>query len=374
MTFPSPLLKTLEDFVLNVDVQHDESQREGAAIGEFNTQLLSEFLPWGEGGCIVLATTGVVELEYAALLKSIAIFDASCRGTIELTGKDRLECVNRLTTQQLQNLNAGDSSLAFVASRKGHVLADCIVHVLENKIIIDVDVTVVDQLCDHINSYIVMEDVQVSNETQSVHWIWCLGPDSGEMTSDVGHTFHLPQEFLGLNGFATLLSNDNVLPCWESLISQGARPIGWYALNMARVEQGVPVFMIDFDTHNLPHETSLIASRVRFDKGCYLGQEIVARMESLGQPKKRIMQLKMDSEDLPIAGTQIWHDELANGTPVGGVTSSAISPLRGGIPVVIAMIDKQHSIPDTTLYMYVGNELVRAVTEDLNPVPTNEST
>lgn len=373
MTFPSPLLPTLEDYVLDVDVQHEEIQRDGAAIGEFKPQLLSEFLPWGEDGCIVLATTGVVELEYAALLKSSALFDAPCRGTIELTGGDRLECINRLTTQQLLGLDVGESALAFVTSRKGHIIADCIVHLLADEIIIDVDVTVVEQLCDHINSYIVMEDVQVTNKTQSTHWLWSLGPNSEYLSANTGTTFNLPKDFLGIQGFATLLSTDEVLPCWESLNSQGASPIGWYALNMARVEQGMPVFMIDFDTHNLPHETSLISSRVRFDKGCYLGQEIVARMESLGQPKKRIMHLQMKSDDLPIAGTQLWKDESANGTPVGVVTSSATSPLRGGIPAVIAMVDKQHSILDTTLYLYVGNELLQAKTENLNAISTNES-
>jgi len=235
MTFPSPLLQMLEDYVLDIDVQHEEVQRDGAAIGEFKTQLLSEFLPWGEQGCIVLATTGVVELEYAALLKSSVLFDATCRGTIELTGGDRLECINRLTTQQLLNLGVGESALAFVTSRKGHIIADCIVHILEDKIIIDVDVTVVEQLCDHINSYIVMEDVQVINKTQSTHWLWSLGQDSGNLKSNAGTTFNLPKDFLGIQGFTTLLSIDEVVPCWESLNSQGARPIGWYALNMARV-------------------------------------------------------------------------------------------------------------------------------------------
>ncbi len=371
--FPSPLLETLQEYELDIREQQEDVQRDGAAIGQFNAQLLSEFLPWGEDGCTVLATTGIVELEYAALLKSKAIFDASCRGTVELTGDDRAECINRLTTQQLLSLEVGDSALAFVTSRKGHILADCIIHVLAEKIIIDVDITIVEQLCDHLNSYIVMEDVQVQNVSESSHWLWCLGPDSDELHTDEGHTFQMPSEFLGLKGFATLLLNEDVVSVWKSLVLEGARPIGWYALNMARVEQGAPVFMIDFETQNLPHETSLISSRVRFDKGCYLGQEIVARVESLGQPKKRIVQLKMNSDELPVAGTQLWKDELATGTPVGVVTSSAISPLRGGVPVVIAMVDKQHAISDTTIYLYVGNELVYAVTEDLKSFSKKES-
>ena len=74
MTIPSPLQETLEQFKVEYTVQHEETQREGAATGQFNTQLLCEFLPWGDNGCFVLATTGIVELEYAALQKSVADF------------------------------------------------------------------------------------------------------------------------------------------------------------------------------------------------------------------------------------------------------------------------------------------------------------
>ena len=146
-------------------------------------------------------------------------------------------------------------------------------------------------------------------------------------------------------------------------------PVGWYVINMARVEQGAPIFMIDFDSNNLPHETNLTQSRVSFTKGCYLGQEIVARMESLGQPKQRIMQLRMDSDDLPIAGTQLWKDKTGAGTPIGVVTSSAISPLRGGVPAAIAMIGKNYAKSNTKTFMFVGSEIVSA---DISELQTNE--
>ena len=100
MTIPSPLQNTLEQFQVEYEVEHEGAQREGAASGQFQAQLLSEFLPWGDGGCTILATVGIVELEYAAIHKSIGIFDAACRGTIELSGKDSLDCINRLSTQQ----------------------------------------------------------------------------------------------------------------------------------------------------------------------------------------------------------------------------------------------------------------------------------
>ncbi len=188
MTIPSPLQTTLEQLEVDYTAQHDV-QREGAATGQFNTPLLSEFLPWGESGCGVLATTGIVELEYAALQKSAAIYDASSRGTIELSGEDRLECIHRLTTQKLVDMKTGESRLAFITSRRGGVLADVIVHIFPDTILIDLDCTAVEQVFDHLNSYIVMEDVQVQNTTENTHWLWILGPESNK---------HLPKDGLPL--------------------------------------------------------------------------------------------------------------------------------------------------------------------------------
>jgi folate-binding protein YgfZ len=371
VTIPTPLQDTLENFKLKLPSQHSDVHREGAAVGEFESQILTEFLPWGDQGCFVLATTGIVELEYAALQKGFAIFDASCRGTIELKGADGLDCINRLSTQQLLEMKDGESRLAFITSRKGGVIADAVIHQLKDKILIDVDCTVVAQLVDHIKAYIVMEDVEVEDVTKSTHWLWCLGPKSVNCTIEKGESFQLPIECVGLDGIAIALATDEVLETWNSIVAQGATPIGWYALNMARVELGVPVFMIDFDAHNLPHETSLIKSRVRFDKGCYLGQEIVARMESLGAPKQRLVSLQMNSDDLPIAGSQLWADETGNGTPVGVITSSAISPLQGGVPAVIAMVGKKFKAKDT-MYVYVGSDLIPATIRELVMITGND--
>ncbi|MAI66458.1 MAG: hypothetical protein CMJ26_01105 [Phycisphaerae bacterium] len=370
MTFPSPIQKTLESYELVLETSLESTQRSGAATGSYNAQSMTEFLAWGEDGCFVVATTGVVELEYAAIQKTVGIFDAPCRGTIQLTGPDRLECVGRLTTQNIVSMKPGDARLAFVTSRKGTVIADVIVRVFEDKVLLDIDINVVRQVCDHINAYVVMEDVEIQNCTASTHWLWCLGPEAkdiliGESCAGKATVQPLPKEVVGVDGVSIMVSPEEVELVWNSLQQDGCNPIGWYALNMSRVERLTPFFMIDFDSSNLPHETSLIQSRVRFDKGCYLGQEIVARMESLGQPKQKIMQVSMKTDALPIAGAQLWQDETTSGTPVGVVTSSSISPMRGSVPTVIAMVSKKCNAPGTSVYTHVGSEVVEGAVQSI---------
>ena len=118
----------------------------------------------------------------------------------------------------------------------------------------------------------------------------------------------------------------------------------------------------------------MIASRVRFDKGCYLGQEIVARMESLGAPKRKLMKLQMKSDELPIAGSQIWESKEVTGTPIGVITSSAISPMAGGVPAVIAMLAKAFAGLGKTVYTYVGSELIEAEVVELQYEQKSETT
>ena len=365
MTYPSPIQTLLEQYELDIDVVDGACNREGAAKGTYQPMVLTEFLPWGDDGCFVLATTGFVELEYSAIQKSVGIFDASCRGTVELTGEDRLDCIGRMTTQKVESMKAGDALLAFVTSRKGTIIADVIVRVFKDRILLDVDITVASQLVDHLRSYIVMEDVEIENKTSSVHWLWCFGPEAKNVMIDGAQLLPLPTALFGLDGVAIMVDSEKVADVWKTLEQSFCKPVGWFALNMARVERGVPIFMIDFDVNNLPHETNVVASRVSFDKGCYLGQEIIARMESLGQPKQKVMRLVIQSDDLPISGAQLWNDESASGTPVGVVTSSAISPLGGSIPAVLAMIGKRNSDVGTAVFVHVGTDIIEAQVEPL---------
>ena len=373
MTIPSPLQHTIEEYKVEYAVPTKPDDRVGASTGEFRAELLSEFVPWGDGGCCVLATAGIVELEYSALQKSAGIFDAVCRGTIKVTGKDRLDCINRLTTKQLTDLNVGKSKSAFFTSRKGTVIADAVVHALEDSILLEVDCTVVEQLCNHMTSYVVMEDVHIEDVTETTHWLWIIGPTANTFAGNEQNVFPFPLLFLGMPGFAIAVSPSDTIEVWNTFVQQGVRPIGWYALNMARVECGIPMFMIDFDTNNLPHETSLIQSRVQFDKGCYLGQEIVARMESLGQPKQRLVQLRMQTDELPVAGSQIWENEKGEGTPIGVVTSSAISPLLGGVPCIIAMVGKKFAKVHNEVFLYIGETIYCAQVLELQSLNREHS-
>jgi folate-binding protein YgfZ len=158
------------------------------------------------------------------------------------------------------------------------------------------------------------------------------------------------RDLTGEIGYELIMPREKATGVWEFLLAadhvvggdrRRVRPIGWHAFNVARIEAGTPLFHIDFGSNNLPHETgALLKQRVSFTKGCYLGQEVVARMQSRGHSKATLVGLRMREDRLPVAGDQVFgrNDDGSMGEPIGAVTSSTLSPMLGAAPIALAMI------------------------------------
>ena len=142
------------------------------------------------------------------------------------------------------------------------------------------------------------------------------------------------------------------------------RGIGWLAYNTARIEAGTPLYHVDFGPDSLPHETGILDQAVSFTKGCYRGQEIVARMQSLGHPKRVLVGLKFDHDRLPVAGAQVFADMKCEDA-IGAVTSSTLSPMLGGQAVAFAMIKWGKHRPGTSLAVWAEGNVVAGTVQTL---------
>jgi folate-binding protein YgfZ len=150
----------------------------------------------------------------------------------------------------------------------------------------------------------------------------------------------------GVPGYGLIVPADQSTQIWTQLLALGEtgdrqrlrlRPAGWAAFNATRIEAGRPIFGIDYDPTVLPAETGQFDRAVSVTKGCYLGQEIVARMHARQQLARQIVGIRMTGEALPIAGAQITDDA---GTIVGLVTSSTVSPVLSNAALCLAMVKK----------------------------------
>jgi folate-binding protein YgfZ len=408
MLHRSPLHTTHEEFVRQIhrgSVQ-TAAHRPGAAIGErTGTQL--QFIPYGqtpdahEPASELVATFGDVELEYAAIRRGAGLFDSPHLGTILVTGKDRIEFLNRMLTQELKGMETGEVRSAFWLNRQGRIQSDLLLIELGDRMLIVVDICQTASTVKTLREFVFAEDVEFKDISSEYHHIAIhgrqtiefltaacgLAPDRFEACAANALTINFIELTLahhdqaGEPGFDLIVPIENAPQIWNHLLSftqdkdVRVRPIGWYAYNIARIEAGTPLFNIDFGPTNLPHETGMLRERVSFTKGCYLGQEIVARMESLGKPKQMLVGLKMKEDLLPVADGQVFQigADGGMGSQVGAVTSSTLSPMLSAAPIAFAMIKTAHAAIGQEVLVNAEGAQARAAIHPLKFWPSQTS-
>lgn len=345
-----------------------------------------------------------VEIEYASIRRHAAVFDQPHVSVLEFTGPDRIGFLNRMLTQEMKDLAVFSPSAparrAFWLNRKGRIDADLLLIPRPDRLLALCDAFAAERARSELDKYIITEEVTLRDATADWHSLSLHGPAAAAVLArsadpgagdDVGgiqpgQTVEIPiastrivvtrQDWAGTLGLELLVPSAFVAAVYETISTpwsvrehpeaiapstELARRIGWHALNIARIEAGTAMYMLDFGPDSLPHETgdAALASRVSFKKGCYLGQEIVARMQSLGKPKQKVVSLRVESapstspHTQAITGTPIVDADTPEAAVVGAVTSSAFSPLLGQQQVALAMVKHSHSAIGTPLWLQV---------------------
>jgi folate-binding protein YgfZ len=334
---------------------------------DLHRQAQAEFQSYA--GLEIVSTFGEPQAEYSAIRKSAGLMDQPQRGFVELRGGDRLSFLNNLLTNQTwdkqtkSGLSAGQVAYAFLLNAKsGRILTDMLViEAPGDRTLLELDARRIPMVLAEFERYRFGEKVTFEDCSTKLHQIALHGPGAQQVLS---HAQDSPGRILGneltiwrdhpcgVPGFHLLFPRDAARSIWMHLITRFGvaspqdsigkrplRPIGWAAFNATRIEAGRAMFGIDFDETALPHETGPLAmSRaVSFTKGCYPGQEIVARMHARHQVAKQIVGIRMRDDALPIAGAQVLD---ASSNTVGAVTSSTISPVLSNAAICIATVKR----------------------------------
>ena len=304
--------------------------------------------------------------------------DCPHRATLALTGADRVDFLNRMLTSELKDLRPGMVRAGFWLNRKGRIVADLLLVETGDVLYVDVDAPQAAETVETLSAFLFAEDVEIEDRSDRVHRLALHGasaaallaramdapgadpPEAGAATTVTiagAEVVVAGRDQVGQTGLELFVPVEQVASVWDALVGGEpsaaigpVRPIGWYAYNIARIEAGTPLFNVDFGTTNLPHESGVLDDRVSFTKGCYLGQEIVARIQSLGKPKQVLKGLTVQADGLPVAGAPVYEaDGDGVGAPVGVVTSSTLSPLLGARPVAFAMLKNDHAGDGSTV-------------------------
>lgn len=255
---------------------------------------------------------------YQALREGAAILDLSARGRIRASGEDRKRLLHAMTTNHVQELEPGRTIYAFFLNAQGRIQADVWIHAEEEYLLLDVEPEVREKVYAHLDKFIIADDVTLEDITATTAEIAVEGPHASAL---------LPQGIVvdatvtGQAGFRMVVPVEQKDAVLEALQAAGGVPASADDILSVRLENGVPRYGDDISDASLVQETQQLQA-VHFNKGCYLGQEIVERVRSRGQVNRLLTKLRIDGSAVPAAGEKV----MAGDQEAGTVTSAAYSP------------------------------------------------
>ncbi|GBD35711.1 Aminomethyltransferase [bacterium HR36] len=311
--------------------------------------------------------------EYKAALSCAAVLDISHRTTLLLTGRDRTPFLHNFCTNDIVRLRVGSGCEAFLTTAQAKVLAWFHAFVEEQAIVLDADPGRAPVILQHLSRYLISEDVAFEDLTGRVAVLHVSGPIAADKLAKIlpganwpseehGHVALLKDGHLirvrrlsrwGQPGWDLVTDPMTARRCVQEMLQEGVAPIGYAAAEVLRIEAGWPVFGRDLDETHLPQEIGRDAQAISFTKGCYLGQETVARIRAYGHVNRQLCGLRLSTSEVLASGTRLLPTgsmSASAGQPqeIGRITSCVYSPRCRGV-IALAWLRRGYWQPGTTV-------------------------
>ncbi len=304
------------------------------------------------------------DAEYDALLNRSGYIALKDWSVVTLAGTDRQSFLHNMCTNEINKLTVGEGCEAFCTDVKGKILAHLWVLLLENRTTLLSVPNQAEQIVSHLDRYIIREDVQLADQSRVEAWTLLAGAQADGILNDAGVELAKPWQSAtyrlggaegllvrfalpGRNAYLLSTSCEQVASLHRLLNEAGAIACGEQAWTTLRVETGWPLFGTDFNHSHLPQEVARDAQAISFTKGCYLGQETVARIDALGHVNNRLVTLRFAEGATPKPGTPITQQQQQVGmaTTIGRLPRSkahlALGMVRRGSNEVGAVLDSE---------------------------------
>jgi folate-binding protein YgfZ len=323
-------------------------------------------------------STAALSDELKAARTEAAWFLEPDLAVMAVRGKDRLDWLNRMATNDLADKKPGQGCYAFVTNVQGRIVSDLFILVGDSEITVVLPKQRLEAARAYLDKYIIMEDVEL-HPSPNAEVMRLSGPNSAEIAAAIGFNAGAEQEamdhvtaaltagvrlvrdnFAGLESFILVVDGGESESLRSQLGENGCAPCSLEALETLRIGAGRPSFGVDFDESSLPAETSQEERAVSYAKGCYIGQEVVARMHSHGGPARRLVGLRI--EDVP--SLSLPADVLADERTVGLLTSAVHLDAAGGV-IGLATVKRDHAEIGHQLQIGGATESARATVSAL---------
>lgn len=300
-------------------------------------------------GAEFIADYGDAPAEYRNLTETAVLLDLSLRGRICLTGSDRVRFLHGQVTNDVKRLGAGEGCYAALVTAKGRMQSDLNIYCLAEELLLDFEPGLTARVIERLDQYIVADDVQVVDVSPHYGLLSVQGPQAAGVVKQLGLFAELPAKAFDLSkaehaslgeiylvrqpragslGFDLFVPVPGLRAAAERVAaavgSAGGGACGWTAMETARIEAGIPRFGLDMDESFLPQECGIETRAVSYGKGCYIGQEVLNRLHTLGHVNRELRGLHLSDrlKVLPQKGDKLFH----NSREVGFITSALRSP------------------------------------------------
>jgi len=304
------------------------------------------------------------QAEWGAMRGRCGVYDFGFRAKISLTGADRVRWLNGMVTNNIRDLAVGSGVYSFLLNPQGRILGDLYAYNRGESIVVDTDCSQVEKILATFDHYIIMDDVEVRNLSEQMTTLGVSGLRARQVLCDCG--IQIPEtpplqifeatctcdcectkctavrgEDFQVESYELWLEPKDVRKAWDALVAHGATPVGYEALELLRISSGVPLYGVDIRERELPQETEQ-ARALNFNKGCYIGQEIVERIRSRGAVHRKFSGFMAEGAGEIAPGMKI----VAGEKEVGEITSAATLQVPGGDrTIALGYLRRELSVP-----------------------------
>jgi folate-binding protein YgfZ len=322
-----------------------------------------------------------VRAEYDAIRNGIAVIDLSSAGKLQLSGKNAIQFLNGMVSNDVKALESGDGVLAAFPNLQGKLLSLSRIYHTGDYLLLELEAINREKIFKNLSRFVPAGEFFITDASDRFGLISLQGPRSAELIENLtGQTisaqvpYKITEKLIagakvlvavhnrcGETGYDLFIPAESVSAVRDAVFTRGREfgPIeaaGEPAFEIARIEAGIPRDGIDAGENYIILESEL-NDAVSYTKGCYLGQEVIARIHWRGQPAKRLRGLLVDGDQAPERGTTLY---AGDGKKVGEITSSARSIVLDR-PIALAYVHRYYLNPGTEFTLKAGEaELGRA--------------
>jgi folate-binding protein YgfZ len=351
-------------------------------LHEFHHSLGAKFS--GLNGTETVADYGDWLVEHKALRESAGVIDLSFRSRICLVGADRIRFLHGQVTNDVKKLPAGEGCYAAITTNKGKTESDLNIFNLPDELLLDFEPGLTEKISLRLEKFIIADDVQIVDAAPHYSLLGVQGPMAAEVVralslfpeiptqqfgsikisdATLGEIYLANNQRLGASGFDLFVPNNSLGAVADKLIAAakqiGGRATGWTAFETARIEAGIPRFGADMDETNIPLECGIESRAIVYNKGCYIGQEVINRIHSVGHVNRELrgMRLADDLKALPQKHDKLFHADKE----VGYVTSAVKSPTFGNMALGYVRCEANQIGNELTLRTAAGESPAKIV-------------